>query len=336
MVKIKAKGRVRFRGLRGHQDISAIAMFGDRVLIAGDEVTRTGNLVRALEPSGDGYRVVAKGAVPLDLPGAPIEEMDLEGLAVAGRTVFVLGSHSAHRARLDPEKSPASNRARLARVASPRAARDVVLRFECDATGRAGPVARTSLRPFLDRTEPFRSFRAIAGKENGNDAEGLAVFRGHLYVGFRGPVLSGGYAPVIRCRFGQPIVNPRVLFLALGGRGVRDLCAVAEGILVLAGPMGDAPGSYDLFFWDGRDCVPGKTARRSNSRPAITWLGELRLPKSTKDKSGAGSARPEGVAVVKDARRHWNLLVVHDGQGGGRATRYRVAKPSFEKKAPTR
>ena len=66
------------------------------------------------------------------------------------------------------------------------------------------------------------SFGSIASKENGIDAEGLAVRDQKLYIGFRGPVLRGNFTPILRCRFGSPITEPEVLFVSLGGRGVRD------------------------------------------------------------------------------------------------------------------
>src|SRR4030095_15559862 len=121
-----------------------------------------------------------------------------------------------------------------------------------------GPTTRASLRGFLDTTEPFKSFGAIASKENGVDAEGLAVRDQRLYIGFRGPVLRGNFTPILRCRFGSPIGEPEVLFVNLGGCGVRDLARVDGGLLILAGPVGDGLGSYQLYLWDGRDGVPGE------------------------------------------------------------------------------
>ena len=253
-------------------------------------------------------------------------EMDLEGIAVDGQTVFVLGSHSSKRKKVDPAKAYARNRSALLSLPEAEPARDVLIRFELDAAGKAGPIQRTSLRSYLRATEPFKSFGIMSSKENGIDAEGLAVWNERLYIGFRGPVLRGNFTPILRCRFASPIAEPELLFVNLGGRGVRDLARVEGGLLILAGPVGDGPGSYQLYLWDGRDGVPGTGAHTSTINRGLRLIGDLPNPHS--DTNGHKTpAKAEGMALIEETSHHWKLLVVFDGLKDGHGTCFRVEKP---------
>jgi hypothetical protein len=326
MSKIQALGVVRLQGMLGDMSASAVSFWKGRVLVVADEITDKGNVVQAFEPDGADFRAVAHGLTVLDVTGSALEEMDLEGIAVDGQTVFVLGSHSARRKKTDAGKAYTKNRAALMSSPEAQPARDVLLRFELDAAGKAGAIQRTSLRGFFDTTEPFKSFGAIASKENGIDAEGLAVRDQRLYIGFRGPVLRGNFTPILRCRFGSPIGDPEVLFVNLGGRGVRDLARVEGGLIILAGPVGEGPGTYQLYLWDGRDGVSGTGAPTSTTSTGLRLIGDLPLSPS---KSGVpeDSAKPEGVTLIEETSHHWEILVVFDGLKDGHATRFRVEKP---------
>ena len=326
MEAIEKRESLRFHGMLDDKNVSAVSFWNQRALVVTDEITHKGNVVQAFEKHGDDFHAVAQWLTVLDVPGSAMEEMDLEGIAVDGQTVFVLGSHSSKRKKVDSEKAYARNRHVL--LSSPEAdpARDVLLRFELDATGKAGPIQRTSLRSYLSATEPFKSFGIMSSKENGIDAEGLAVWNQRLYVGFRGPVLRGNFTPILRCRFGSPIAEPELLFVNLGGRGVRDLARVEGGLLILAGPVGDGPGSYQLYLWDGRDGVPGTGAHTSAINPGIRLIGDL--PISRSDATGHETpAKAEGMALIEETNHHWKILVVFDGLKDGHGTRFRVEKP---------
>jgi hypothetical protein len=321
MAEIKRLDNIRFDSLLGGKNASAVCLLPDRALVVADEMTDDGNnVVQVFERHGDVYHAIAEELVVLDPPGAASAEMDLEGIAAEGPTIYVLGSHSARRKRVDAKHTYANNRKALLGPPEPEPSRDVLVRYTRGADGKAGPVERTSLRDFLDANEPFRSFRSVASKENGIDAEGLAVRGAWLYIGFRGPVLRGNFTPVLRCRFGPPIEDPEILFVDLGGRGVRDMAAVAEGLLVLAGPVGDGPGSYQVYLWDGEDLVAG--ADVGPRRRGISLLGDLPLP----DTAGT-VAKAEGLALIEDRPDSWKVLVVFDGLKNGHATRYRIDKP---------
>jgi len=219
---------------------------------------------------------------------------------------------------------------RLAATNSPEAqpARDVLLRFTLSSDGSPSHVERTSLRSYLEVTEPFQSFSRTASKENGVDAEGLAFWKGSLFVGFRGPVIRGNLTPILKCSFGQPIQNPELFFVNLGGRGVRDLAALKKHLLILAGPMGDGPGHFQLYLWDGRDGVPGGGAPTSPADPGIILIGDVPIPTDAAGRPESG-AKAEGLAVFEKAsgEHHWEVLIVFDGLKNGHAMKYRIEKP---------
>ena len=325
MTRIYTIGIVRLHGILEGKNASAVSFWNGRALVVADERTNKGNVVQAFEPDGADYRASALGLTVLDRPGSAVDEMDLEGIAVDGRTVFVLGSHSYRRKKTDASEAYSKNRAVLMGRAKAEPARDVLLRFELDAAGKAGVITRSSLRGFLDATEPFKSFGTLASKENGIDAEGLAVLDQRLYVGFRGPVLRGNFTPILRCRFGSPIGEPEVLFVNLGGRGVRDLAQVEGGLLILAGPVGDGPGSYQLYQWDGRDAVPGIGAPTSATSTGLRLIGDIPIPPAT---SGVleDLAKPEGLALIEETSQHWEILVVFCGRRCERAEFWPVSK----------
>lgn len=104
-------------------------------------------------------------------------------------------------------------------------------------------------------------------------------------------------------------------FVQLGGRGIRDLVKVDDGFLVLGGPTGDSDQSELLYWWDGRDCVPGRGAPEC----VVTTLG--RLPR-------LDGGRAEGMAVVDRTGDAWDMLFVFDGVAGGDPGIYLVRRPA--------
>jgi hypothetical protein len=156
--------------------------------------------------------------------------------------------------------------------------------------GNASLVEATSLGPILDADKVLGLFRDIPSKENGVDIEGIAVDGDDLYAGFRGPVLRGNFTPVLRFRFANPSTATELLFVDLGGLGIRDLTKVRGGFLILAGPVGDGPGGYHLFFWDGRDCLPG--LRTAGARGRVRPIGEVRPPPRPRPRASRSSRKP--------------------------------------------
>jgi|SRR5205823_11506661 len=190
--------------------------------------------------------------------------------------------------------------------------RDQVFRFTLGPDGTPGPVEVMSLRAVLDGHPILRQFVPVASKENGIDIEGLAVKDGRLYFGFRGPVLRDNWVPILSCTFGKVPGDVKVAYARFGGRGVRDMVAVSDGFLVLAGPVGDGDQSSQIYFWDGSDGLAGKT-----DPPRPRPLAEL---------PDFGRAKPEGLAVLKEEGKTYELLLVCDGLPKGGPTRWRLTR----------
>src|SRR4051794_21625694 len=103
MSDIKELGHVRFHGMQSGKNVSAVTIRNDRAFIVGDELTPAGNIVEEFQSDGEDFRSVPKGTIRLDPDGASSNEMDLEGLAADAATLFVLGSHSAKRPKVNPK-----------------------------------------------------------------------------------------------------------------------------------------------------------------------------------------------------------------------------------------
>lgn len=331
MQHIELLETVQFRSVLDDQNISAVVFRQQNLLIVTDEaISGLGNIVQVLSPDGADFKALSGGHIPVDeVDAAESPEMDLEGLAVDGDTVFVLGSHSRKRKKVDPTKSYEKNRKALCGKIQPETDRDILLRLELDGANKPLKIARTSLREFLDSTEPFASFSKFASKENGVDLEGLSVWNNSVYVGCRGPVLRGNFVPILKMPLGQPLETPEILFVNLGGRGVRDLAHTEQGILILAGPSGDIPGTFQLYLWNGVDGVPGTDSPDSQHLLQLVLLGEIPIP-PPKTRKNQTSAKPEGLAVdlLNSTEAAWQILIVFDGLASGHAARYRVTKPN--------
>lgn len=305
------------------KNISALAIVGNRLVIGSDETS----FVQVLKKRANGYDAPSdEGKVPIILPDSEFansDEVDIEGIAVENNTVYVIGSHARVRPGADARKeSYKDNRATLdnppAKFEKSKSfgARNIVARFELDSNGVARNLENSSLKEVFDSTYPFKLFRDIPSKENGIDIEGLAVRDGKLYAGFRGPVLRGNFVPILEFEFSNPVAHNRVMYVKLQGRGVRDMVAVKEGFLILAGPVGDGAQSYQIYLWNGEDVVCGKD--RPDAAKNITLLGEVpNVPPG---------AKPEGITVMKQADSAYTVLMAFDGLKNGGLRRYSVTR----------
>ena len=283
--------------------------------------------MQVLKKRANGYDAPGvEGKFPIVLPGsefANASEVDIEGIAEENSIVYVIGSHARVRPGVDARKeSHKDNRVNLdeppAKFEKTKAfgARNIIARFELDSYGVAKNLENSSLKEVLNTTFPFKLFRDIPSKENGIDIEGLAVRDGKLYAGFRGPVLRGNFVPVLEFEFFNPVTNNRILYVTLQGRGVRDMVAVKEGFLILAGPVGDGAQSYQIYLWNGEDVVCGKD--RPDASKNIELLGEVpNVP---------AGAKPEGITVIKQADSAYTVLMAFDGLENGGLRRYSVTR----------
>ncbi len=302
-----------FRGeIRFPDNLSAVGMAaGGRFLIIGAD---EGPHVQVLRRTGaDEYTL--HETIALVAGAKDDDEIDIEGIACSESTVYVIGSHSRKRSLLKPDKSQKANRKRLGEnLREP--LRELVFRFELDAVGRlAAPIRTTSLRSRLENDDMLSPFLAIPGKENGIDIEGISLAPGGLAAAFRSPVFREGFAPVLFFSFDRPDAG-QLVFVHLGGRGIRDMIRVSDGYLLIGGPVNDEPVSFELYHWDGRDGVPGKDVDLTNS---VRPLGRIPLPQP--------AAKAEGLAVLAQTPEHYELLVVFDGTVERNAVRLRAARP---------
>jgi Protein of unknown function (DUF3616) len=302
------------------RDLSAAQLIGDYLAIASDE----GTVMQLLRREDEAFYQVVQ-----DVPLLPREagEIDMEALAAQGDTVYVLGSHSLTRNRARHGLSRAKNREQLGTIAI-EPARDKIFRFRVDTvTAKPGSaIESASLRPLLEVDPLLGLFANTPGKENGVDFEGLAVAGGRLYLGLRGPVLRGNYVPVLSMAFEDiGLCNQGfdgraetcgLVFVDLAGRGIRSLHSVSDGFLILAGPVNDGNFSYQVYFWDGGDCLPDK----GNTACQLLQLGEV----PRKERTGA-----EGLAVLEESVNSWRIMVVYDGVDGGAPALFQVARPQL-------
>jgi len=241
--------------------------------------------------------------------GEPLE-LDGEAVAFAEGRYYVMGSHGHPRdkkGRLDPKLDAAEIKARIA-------ASSQVVRFRTTGEdGNASEIERSprlreiiaaepALAPFLDRRL----------ENNGLTIEGVAIRNnGTLLAGFRGPVLGGNRAVVLSVAtgvlFGGSGLDHRLFRLPLGdGRGVRDLAAFEDRILILAGPVADGPGAYAIYAWDGES-------------ENVRLLTEL--------SSFDPRRKPEGLLPLDRCSGRLRVLILFDGDKEGTPTPVEIPSP---------
>lgn len=289
-------GNVTFNGkILGDLDISGLAVVGDFLVICSDETAS----VQVLKKDGVNYTVLHD--LILDPSG---KEVDLEGVAAEGNIVYVTGSHS--RVRKENETAPG-----VLSILDDKKHREQFFRFTLDAAGKPGRVETKSLKKALDKDPILKDFIPIASKENGIDIEGLAVKKGVLYFGFRGPVLRDNWVPILTCTFDDPTATAKTVYVNLDGRGIRDIVATADGFLILAGPVGNGHMTYRIYYWDGHDLwsktAPGQMKRLADVPPM-------------------GKGKPEGLTVLKHVGNEYELLLVCDGVKNGAPTRWKLKR----------
>jgi hypothetical protein len=300
---LQVDGAVELQGKLAHDDqLSGVTLWQDLLIACPDE----GAEFNVLKPADEGYDLIAK----VNLLDGEDDEIDMEGAASDGKYIYIVGSHSMRRKQVDDDGDRQKNRKKQRNV-KPHEASYSLFRITLDEKGKLLTNESISLKEILEADDILGPYVSIPGKENGIDVEGIAVQDGMIYVGFRGPVLRQNFVPVLRFRFESP-QDYTLQFVKLDGRGIRDLAAVDDGFLVLAGPVGDGDASYQLHLWNGEDCIPG------DADPAgrLTPLGELR---------GNDDVKPEALVALNERDAQWRLLLLRDGDS--EALEVVVAKP---------
>ena len=305
--------------IHADRDISAVAFFDNVLVIGGDEAVgkkNNENYIQLLEKQGNNYRVsndilIYRGNKKNG------RELDIEGIAVDDRHIYVTGSHALARKRVKPDNSYKKNLQRLQSI-KPEPGRKQLFRVTLDQSHIVVQRQQISLAKLIKNDPLLAPFASIPSKENGIDIEGIAVKDGLIYLGFRDPVLRDGFAPVMRFDFDQPESSYQLLFLNLEGRGIRDMAAVSTGFLMLTGPVGDEPRSYRIYHWDGRDCIPGTDKKQQGK---VTLLAEVDPP---------AGGKAEGIAVINETAELYNVIALFDGISGGAPRRYTISRPELD------
>ncbi|MTD92734.1 DUF3616 domain-containing protein [Hyphomicrobium sp. xq] len=236
-------------------------------------------------------------------------QSDFEALTRNGDDFFAVTSHSVDRAKQRKNESPKENEHRLTR-ANIRTCdtRSQLIKFTIGSGDRVEIKQRTSLRDFIDANAVLSPFVGLPNKENGVDIEGLAATDDALFVGFRGPVLRENFVPVLRLSKDldrENVMNAKVLFVTLDGRGIRDLAPADNGLYVLAGPNGDEEQSFRIYAWNTRTQVAGN-GEEAGSAERLCDLGYHPKNKLL--------SKPEGLTLLSRNGDELRFLVVFDGK----------------------
>lgn len=283
------------------------------------------------------YAVVEDGSYVVDGERVVLRtsagELDAEGAATDGEFFYVTGSHSVHRNTC--EKNLDSRR---------------VIRFAVDPnTGRAlrepagDPAGSLVQYKDLDRlwgimaslpelsdhvgdhkclgTKPPKHAPNLQGQRGAN-IEGLAVKGGRLYFGFRGPAKDG--VTVIlsvdaKAFFEGGNPQAKITRMVVGEkRGIRDLHAVKDGILVLAGPDDDNEDvKWIVALWDGQ--TDGENAVEPKGLARLD-LSEVNLRPCDEE------LKPEAMAVIDDTADHYRVVIVSDGMCDGGPVAFKILR----------
>ena len=238
-------------------------------------------------------------------------ELDGEGVAYADGFYYVIGSHgyprdSAHR--LDPEKDASKIAARIA-------ASSQIVRFRAGDGSAAFSIERTrKLRAIIAQVSALSPYLDRRLEKNGLNIEGIAVRRGRMLVGFRGPSLSNGRGAVLSFAidgvFGNAAPNTRLFQLPLGeSRGVRDLAIFGDGVLVLAGPTTSDPGPYAIYWWNGE----GEDVKHLKDLADV--IGEH------------GERKAEGLLPLDENASGLRVLILFDGEKEGAPVAITIPRP---------
>jgi len=327
-----------------HTNLSGAAVTGDWLWVAGDEACGVDRLRRLDPVGGEALRFGEARefalAELLDLPGDPDEEADLEGMAVVGGWLWVVGSHGLKRKNVKPDRDHAENAKRLAKVTLDGNRRLLArLPIEPDADGapclvRVAKDGRRALRlkgdaqvnqltQLLADDPHFGPYMAIPGKDNGFDIEGLAVNGNRLLLGLRGPVLRG-WAALLEISVEAQGDSLRLVpldergtlmrkhFLQLEGLGVRDLHFLGDDLHILAGPTMVLDGEIRVYKW-----AQARPAFAANNEPVRF---EPALSESLVLPSGRGTNRAEALCdlplELTGGKPTW--LVLYDAPGADR------------------
>ncbi len=307
------------------QDISAIRLTPDRYLWLGSDETSTIERLSFIDAQTFANHKHFNVADFISLPAAADEEIDIEGFAYSDYYLWFVGSHSWKRKKPKPDKTDEKNIDRLTQLKSepnryligriplingelikscphPDKPQEQLTAAKLEVTKRGNLlidalVDDVHLGAFVQATIP--------GKENGFDIEGLAVYKGRIFLGLRGPVLRG-WAVMLEIELepcGTDLLKLKEgqykkYFIYLNGLGIRDLCLDGEDLLILAGPTMDLDGPVRVY----------RLKNSVNLQKNVLSKPEqiLEIP------YGNGDDRAEGITLFTDCTQTPSIVVVYD------------------------
>jgi hypothetical protein len=234
------------------------------------------------------------------------KDPDAEGVAYADGFFYVTGSHGRSR------HSDSDNDSSYAVFRIPVDPATGAPKFAPDEDRVVGVESSSRLRKALRKGEFIKEFFDEPLAEGGINIEGIAVRNGRMHLGLRGPS-QGSRAFVLSVDADAVFtkgsdLNSNVTPLELGqDTGIRDLAAVSDGILILAGPTRDEKVPYSIWFWDG--------------------AGATATPLRTLDLSGGDDgAKAEILLLLGESREAFRVLVMFDGVENGGAMSFRIPR----------
>jgi hypothetical protein len=307
--------------IKAAKDLSAIGRVGATLLVGADEGTGPDgdiNIIQVLSKQADDQYVVSNDIVLFTGDKENGQELDIEGIAVEGDYIYVVGSHSSKRKTVESDKSHKKNRKTFHhKKIDDETNRDWLYRIKVDAQMQLTEKKEITLRNILKKHKVLKTFSQIPSKENGIDIEGIAVVDDWIYVGFRGPVFRNNYVPVLKLKFDDPENTASLLWVNFGGGGIRDMAKTNDGFLIISGPVGDGPGPYSVHHWDGRDMVPGKKREQAEIGKVIK-LGEIKPP---------DGGKAEGILVLEETdSSSYKFMVIFDGVINGSPGLFRFSR----------
>lgn len=252
----------------------------------------------------DGSKLVPGAVIRLRGDGAD-GDPDAEGVAFDDGFFYVIGSHGRSRYASKPnDSSYAVFRFPVGKNGKPA--------FEVSESKPTGVVSSDRLREAIREARGVGDFYDKPLSQNGVNIEGIAVKRGRIYLGFRGPSVDGqGFilSADADAVFGKGKLDAKVDTVALGATtGIRDLAAVDDGVLILSGPVNEQAVTPAVFLWND------KTG-------ALKKLGELAIPEQHR------KHKAETLLVLRDAKKQpYRVLVMFDGPPNGGPTEYLIPR----------
>ncbi|MEM8780629.1 MAG: DUF3616 domain-containing protein [Cyanobacteria bacterium P01_G01_bin.49] len=322
--KIEKLKNINFDGrIHEDKDISAIISFGNFLAIGSDESKRKIQILEKKQEQEAIYKVKKKLEIELPvLAENDDEEIDIEGMSISDeKTLFVIGSHSLKRSKIKSDKTYEENRKRLTKVIYEDKKNSIFVLTLDSQTGKEKNEKQRKIiriKEIIENNSILGLFNQIPSKENGVDIEEIASKGNTLYIGFRGPVLRDNYVPIMVIKDFEDVQNEsdyELRFVDLKGNGIRDITKVKDGFLIIAGPVSDGLASYELYFWNGVDGIPGR-----DKPEEIILISLGKIPTSD-------NAKAEGITVIKDIDDCCQFIIIYDGLLKGNPTLFQIKNP---------